>query len=44
MYRQKNSIFGMSDPFDVIPGFNRNQIDGEPIEAAVEALEHLKNT
>ena len=23
--------------------FNRNQIDGEPIEAAVEALEHSKN-
>jgi len=39
----KNSIFGKSDPFDVIPGFNRHQTEGEPIEAAVEALEVKKN-
>lgn len=39
----KNSIFGMSEPFDVIPGFNKHQNDGEPIEAAIEAVEHPKH-
>jgi len=39
----KNSIFGKSDPFDVIAGFTRHQIEGPPIEAAIEALDVNKN-